>query len=425
MQIPQPVQIQPQAVNNQPYYQAQPVQPVQPQMQQPIIQQPQYSKPAKKSKGSSGFIILLALIVVAAVAVGGFFMIRNRDDDGDSKSAHSSKNKDDDDEDKDDSADDESTLEETANAELLGDIQDLLDEGKYEDAIGKLIDNEDEFEDEEMDVVGSLTSSAIEGLIKTASSDADGYVSQDNYSEALTSLTNMQDYIASISDDELVKNYADTSSLEDKYNSVTDKYWSYISNSGMKLANSGNDEAVDTMFADADNYFEGDAYTQLKNKVYTYLVIANANKYIADGTNLSEGIEYVRNNVEKTGYNCWVIEYLDVLREQYRVQNNQSNMTATLRNVTNGYILPNSNTTYLQESNLANLSQYELYLAYFEIYARHGRVFSDSVVNEYFSGLSWYNGKVDQMSFDESDLNEYEKRNATLIYEYQVKKGYR
>jgi hypothetical protein len=64
-------------------------------------------------------------------------------------------------------------------------------------------------------------------------------------------------------------------------------------------------------------------------------------------------------------------------------------------------------------------------MAYFEIYARHGRTFSDSVVNEYFNGLSWYNGKVAPVSFDESDLNDYEKNNAILIYEYQRAKGYR
>jgi hypothetical protein len=100
-------------------------------------------------------------------------------------------------------------------------------------------------------------------------------------------------------------------------------------------------------------------------------------------------------------------------------------MIATLRNVINGYILPNSNTSYLTENDISYLSQYELYLAYFEIYARHGRTFSDTVVNDYFNGLSWYNGTIAPTSFNETQLNEYEKSNAILIYEYQVSKGYR
>jgi hypothetical protein len=113
------------------------------------------------------------------------------------------------------------------------------------------------------------------------------------------------------------------------------------------------------------------------------------------------------------------------MREQYRVQNNQRNMTVILQNVINGYILPDSNTSYLTENDISYLSQYELYMAYFEIYARHGRTFSDTVVNDYFNGLSWYKGTTAPASFNETQLNEYEKSNAILIYKYQVRMGYR
>jgi CRISPR/Cas system CMR-associated protein Cmr5 small subunit len=319
----------------------------------------------------------------------------------------------------------EVTITETANKALLEEINGLIDEGSYSKAIDKLVDNASVFEDDEKETVDTLASNAVNGLIDSAISDADSYVSDNNYPEALSCITNMEDNISSLQGKKLVGDYADTSSLEDKYSNVRSKYWSYLSDSGMKCANNGNDSEVNSMFSAADNYFDGDDYTKLKNKVYTYLVIANANSYIADGTNLSTGITYVRNLVEKTGYNCWVIEYLDVMREQDRVMNNQPNMTARIDNVTNGYILPDSNTATLTQNDISYLSQYELYMAYFEIYARHGRTFSDSVVNEYFNSLSWYNGTIAPVSFDESELNEYERSNAILIYEYQRKKGYR
>jgi hypothetical protein len=319
----------------------------------------------------------------------------------------------------------EASDEKTANMDLLDDISDLIEEGKYEKAIDTLNENNDVFEDSETDTARSLMSKAVKGQIEAATSEADSYASQNKYAEALSSIEDMKNYITSLEDKPLSSEYADTQSLDNKYNVVLGKYKSYLSSTGLKYANSGNDNSVNSMFATADNYFEGDEYEQIKNNVYTYLVIANANNYIADGSALSQGITYIRNNVEKTGYNCWVIEYLDVMREQYRVQNNQRNMTVILQNVINGYILPNSSTSYLTENDISYLSQYELYMAYFEIYARHGRTFSDTVVNDYFNGLSWYKGTIAPASFNETQLNEYEKSNAILIYEYQVRMGYR
>jgi serine/threonine protein kinase len=417
----------------------------QPQYQQPQYQQPQYQQPQyteqpqvvqqpqqastpqpKKSKKSSGIIAAVIVIAIIAIGAGGFMYIKNKGtgDQQEQETAQAS-NEENQSEASSDGESGEVTITETANKALLEEINGLIDEGSYSKAIDKLVDNASVFEDDEKETVDTLASNAVNGLIDSAISDADSYVSDNNYPEALSCITNMEDNISSLQGKKLVGDYADTSSLEDKYSNVRSKYWSYLSDSGMKCANNGNDSEVNSMFSAADNYFDGDDYTKLKNKVYTYLVIANANSYIADGTNLSTGITYVRNLVEKTGYNCWVIEYLDVMREQDRVMNNQPNMTARIDNVTNGYILPDSNTATLTQNDISYLSQYELYMAYFEIYARHGRTFSDSVVNEYFNSLSWYNGTIAPVSFDESELNEYERSNAILIYEYQRKKGYR
>ena len=88
------------------------------------------------------------------------------------------------------------------------------------------------------------------------------------------------------------------------------------------------------------------------------------------------------------------------------------------------YILPNSNSTYLTEADLATLTKEELRLARNEIYARHGRKFKDSGLNDYFMGKSWYTPLVEADRFNENVFNDYEAANRKLIADYEKKMGY-
>lgn len=79
------------------------------------------------------------------------------------------------------------------------------------------------------------------------------------------------------------------------------------------------------------------------------------------------------------------------------------------------YMLPSSDCAYYSESDIKGLSDWELYLARNEIYARHGRGFSNDDLQRYFNGKSWYRRTCDPDKFDESVLNKYEKANAAMI----------
>lgn len=81
------------------------------------------------------------------------------------------------------------------------------------------------------------------------------------------------------------------------------------------------------------------------------------------------------------------------------------------------YILPNSNRVYLTESDLAGLTDYELYLARNEIFARLGREFKNEDLQHYFNSKSWYRGVYSPDEFDKwgPELNSYEKKNTELI----------
>lgn len=73
------------------------------------------------------------------------------------------------------------------------------------------------------------------------------------------------------------------------------------------------------------------------------------------------------------------------------------------------YILSGSDRTFKCYSDIQHMSDEELYLAEQEIYARHGRTFSDANVQAFFEARSWYTagGTV--------SLNAYEEGNLELI----------
>jgi hypothetical protein len=87
------------------------------------------------------------------------------------------------------------------------------------------------------------------------------------------------------------------------------------------------------------------------------------------------------------------------------------------------YLLPDSDSRYLTEEDLDRLNPDELRIARNEIYARHGRKFSDPDLQAYFDSKSWYYGTVDPKKFDEKTLNEYETYNRDFIVKYEKNHG--
>lgn len=83
------------------------------------------------------------------------------------------------------------------------------------------------------------------------------------------------------------------------------------------------------------------------------------------------------------------------------------------------YIIFDSNSAYLSESDLAGLSLQEINYAKNEIYARHGRKFKSAELQQYFESKSWYTGRYEPDYFDQNYsgdvLNDYEKKNAELL----------
>lgn len=82
----------------------------------------------------------------------------------------------------------------------------------------------------------------------------------------------------------------------------------------------------------------------------------------------------------------------------------------------NGYILPDSASRKLKKSDLAGMTAQQLSYAKNEIYARHGRVFKSSELQDYFNEKDWYEKNDD---FKDEDLSKKEAENTKFIAAYQ------
>ncbi|MBQ4529364.1 MAG: YARHG domain-containing protein [Lachnospiraceae bacterium] len=89
------------------------------------------------------------------------------------------------------------------------------------------------------------------------------------------------------------------------------------------------------------------------------------------------------------------------------------------------YILVNSSYQKISEEELYDLTAEECRIARNEIYARHGRIFSDESLQAYFESCSWYEGTTAAEEFSDDMLNQIEKENLQIIREYEEEMGYR
>lgn len=88
------------------------------------------------------------------------------------------------------------------------------------------------------------------------------------------------------------------------------------------------------------------------------------------------------------------------------------------------YILPNSDSAYLTDADLAGLNKEQLRLARNEILARHGRMFRDQGLQDYFNSKSWYVGTIPADTWDATMggvYNDYEAYNIELIKQYEAR----
>lgn len=85
------------------------------------------------------------------------------------------------------------------------------------------------------------------------------------------------------------------------------------------------------------------------------------------------------------------------------------------------YIFADADTRYLTKEEVDKLSLQAVCYAKNEIYARHGRKFLSTELQEYFNDKSWYQGTVEAEKFSPSVFNKYESDNIQILVKAEEK----
>lgn len=86
------------------------------------------------------------------------------------------------------------------------------------------------------------------------------------------------------------------------------------------------------------------------------------------------------------------------------------------------YLLPDSDTYYITESDISWMDDNELMMARNEFYARRGRKFATKSIQDYFNRQGWYEGTIEPDAFTSEMFNRYEQANVDFIVTYEKKR---
>mgnify|MGYP002626141192 CR=1 FL=1 len=87
------------------------------------------------------------------------------------------------------------------------------------------------------------------------------------------------------------------------------------------------------------------------------------------------------------------------------------------------WLLPDSDTYYISESDVSWMDDNELMLARNEFYARRGRKFVTRSIREYFNSQGWYHGYIEPEDFSPDLFNRYEQANVDFIVAYENRRS--
>lgn len=322
------------------------------------------------------------------------------------------------------------TEEEDAEGKVdkLQEIKDTLAKKDYLGAIDMVtaLSEEEKATCDEAEIA-SVSKEAVEGVKSSLITEIDAYVNAAEYDEAFAAITDGISYFGILGEKEVLAGLIDDQFLKDKEKEIQQKHKDYLNTTAESCANKADEEGMEADLTGLASYLEPEALEAKKTKCYGKLVVAKMTQMRNSGSSTEEILAYIKENLAKTGNNCWVLEFWDYYNTVYAMESGKGITTdTTIKNVSKeGYLLEYSNSKNLTKEDIKQLSEYELYLALYEIYARHGRGFNDASVTSYFSKYDWYEETTRPEVFDESILNEYEKYNRDLIIEYQYEKGYR
>lgn len=375
--------------------------------------------PKQEPKSKKGLFIAIGAIAAVALIAAIIVVIINLDLFTGSGDSVAKKDK--------DTQTETADTKEDEEDELITELQDMMNNQKYETLIEELLElDEDDLTDEQADAVETLLPAAISAQLSASYTNIDSLASSGNYEQSFKALEEEKNYHEELATKKKAAEYIDLQTFDDKYASLIQGYQQYVTNQSNKCASQADKAGVEKIFAEAESRLSGETFEKMKEKAYGTLILKVASKMQMNGDTSGDILTYIEDNVHLSNNNCWVLEFWDYFYAVYRLENNIPSWDSSVTHVSNsGFLLDYSDSEELSVDDIRHLTRYELQLARFEIYARHGRNFNDPSVTTYFSQYSWYKPTYGPENFDENMLSEVEKKNANLILEYEISKGYR
>lgn len=315
----------------------------------------------------------------------------------------------------------EEKKEETAQEDdELSYLRDMLNANEYESLIDEIANADERQFADCKDQVNDLLREAIEGHKRVCYQKADEIVASGDLRGIVPLLNAEIVYVDSLSERGIPSEFLSTEDIYDKVSEILPVYKNFVFGMASKYANELDEQGWYDLFAEADSIFSDEEYKIQKANVFAKFVAKNALNM--EGTQGQRAaMDYINRNLVDTNYNGYVMEVWDVLDHN---RGEGSYKIETPHVPENGYLLMGSDSRYIDVSELTYLTRYEVHLAQYEIYARHGRTFTDPQFMNYFKGQSWYNGSIGATAFDESTLNEYERKNIATIVGYRISRGW-
>ena len=156
----------------------------------------------------------------------------------------------------------------------------------------------------------------------------------------------------------------------------------------------------DSIYVEILNYCEADGGSDYGISGYYELI--RENEAESREKELENTIDERSQYYRASAYYLEIVDYWENVREARDVSNVNEPLFAT-------------NKQYYTKENFENEPKLVMHLAKNEIYARHGYIFKNEDLYNYFMGCVWYNPTCKAEDFDDSVLNEYEKANLEIL----------
>ena len=156
----------------------------------------------------------------------------------------------------------------------------------------------------------------------------------------------------------------------------------------------------DSIYVEILNYCEADGGSDYGISGYYELI--RENEAESREKELENTIDERSQYYRASAYYLEIVDYWENVREARDVSNVNEPLFAT-------------NKQYYTKENFENEPKLVIHFAKNEIYARHGYIFKNEDLYNYFMGCVWYNPTCKAEDFDDSVLNEYEKANLEIL----------